>query len=359
MLRIAAIFFCAAQIHAAITLEVDGYHVRPGDRIQEAIELAARDKTNKVVKVHAGEYRPDSKRQAMIWFNKNHDGVKLEAVGEVTLSAGEPASVNHIVYFGVGVSSNTLIKGFRLTGANGFITREGTRQMEPDFTVAKNSFFFSDGGAVKIFGKSYPVLRDLLIEDNFASPCGAGVSIQHQGHHQEAALIENCVFKRNRAQATGAALDLLAGSSARVVNCLFVGNVSNVGEDPVAKMSGERPFINSGAVTVFQNCRAEFVRCTFAKNRNGIDDMSGASSYVDCIFFDNTIDGGLVKAARYDLALPIGAAKVTGCRFNGTLHDTKKAISSETNLLNAPDPKFDAKFVPGATEYLNAGYRPR
>src|SRR5438034_10579816 len=71
----------------AITLSKDGYHVFPGDNIQDALQQAAENKTNKVVKVHAGEYRPDSRRQALIWFNKKHDGIRFEAEGSVTLTA--------------------------------------------------------------------------------------------------------------------------------------------------------------------------------------------------------------------------------------------------------------------------------
>src|SRR5204863_3780694 len=165
--------------------------VFPGDKIQDALELAARNTTNKIVKVHAGEYRPDSKRQALIWFNKEQDGIRLDAEGRVTLPAanpglsspsdpGFPAVVNHVVYFGDGVSSNTVIKGFRLTGANSFLTREGTREMEPNATIAKNFFFFADGGAIKIFGRSYPAIQNLEVVDNFTSPCGAGISVQQQ-----------------------------------------------------------------------------------------------------------------------------------------------------------------------------------
>ena len=75
------------RVGAAISLSQDGYHVFPGDNIQDALQQAAGSKTNKVVKVHAGEYRPNSKRQALIWFNKTHDGIRLEAVGPVTLTA--------------------------------------------------------------------------------------------------------------------------------------------------------------------------------------------------------------------------------------------------------------------------------
>src|SRR5262245_34495201 len=148
----------------AITLSKDGYHVYPGDNIQDALQQAAESKTNKVVKVHTGEYRPNSKRQALIWFNKRHDGIRLEAEGTVTLTAanpelatpsepGFPAVVNHVVYFGDGISSNTVLKGFRITGANNFVTKKMTSQMEPDVTIPKNLFFFADGGAIKVFGR--------------------------------------------------------------------------------------------------------------------------------------------------------------------------------------------------------------
>jgi hypothetical protein len=366
---IACVAFFQSQLCAAITLSADGYHVYPGDEIQKALDLAARNRTNKTVRVHAGEYRPESKRQALIWFNRRHDGVKLLAEGMVSLTAanpelslpsdaGFPAAVNHVVYFGDGISTNTLLEGFRVTGANSFLCREKTREMEPDVTVPKNFFFFSDGGAIKIFGRSYPTLRNVQVVDNFTSPCGAGISVQHQGYKESAVLIENCIFLRNRAQATGAAIDLLAGSAARIVNCLFVGNISNLGEDPVAKNSGERPFVNNGVVTIFQDSRAEIRNCTFMGNRNGVDDMGGLSSYSDCIFFENKLDGGLKGGGRYDLAVNGGAKQVVGCFFNGTVHDVAHVVPSETNSRKAPSPQFDKSFVPHAPEYKTAGYRP-
>jgi hypothetical protein len=369
LLAIASLTFSLWQVRAAISLSADGYHVYPGDEIQEALDLAGSNKTNKTVRVHAGQYRPESKRQALIWFNRHHDGVKVVAEGAVTLTAanpelslpsdpGFPAAVNHVIYFGDGISTNTVLDGFRITGANSFFCREKTREMEPDVTIPKNLFFFSDGGAIKVFGRSYPVLRNIQVVDNFTSPCGAGISIQHQGYNQSAVLIENCVFLRNRAQATGAAVDLLAGSGAQIVNCLFVGNISNIGEDPVAKNSGEVPFVNNGVVTIFQKSRAEVRNCTFTANRNGVDDMGGQSSYVDCIFFDNNVEAALKRGARYDLAVNGGAKQVVGCFFSGTVHDVAHAVPTETNTRKAPSPQFDKSFVPQAPEYKTAGYRP-
>jgi hypothetical protein len=358
----------SGSLGAAITQTPEGFEVHPGDNIQEAVQLAAANPTNKVVRVHAGEYRPAAKQQALIGFNRAHDGVRLEAVGSVTLSAanpqlalpsdpGFPAVVNHIVYFGDGISTNTVLRGFRLTGANGFLTKAKTREMEPDRTIPKNLFFYSDGGAIKVFGRSYPTLLDLELDDNFTSPCGAGLSIQHEGHKQGAVVIENCRFINNRAQGTGSALDLLPGSAARLNNCLFVRNVSNMGEDPVAKASGERPFVNNGAVTTFWKSHAEFRNCTFAGNRNGVDDMGGASTYLNCIFADNTLEAGLRGHTRYELAVNAGAS-VKGCVFTGKIIDAQQKVSATENLLSAPPPRFDANFVPAAPEYARAGYRP-
>src|SRR6476646_6902 len=66
------------------------YHVYAKHQIQEALEAAAKDPVNKTVYVHAGTYRPPARGQALIWFNARHDGITLEAVGDVTLTAANP-----------------------------------------------------------------------------------------------------------------------------------------------------------------------------------------------------------------------------------------------------------------------------
>jgi len=365
-------WWLVAAIHApstfAFTVESDGYHVFPGDRIQDALEAAAKNPTNKIVKVHAGVYRPDSKRQALIWFNRAHDGIRLEAVGSVTLTAanpevtspraqGFPAVVNHVVYFGDGISSNTILQGFRITGANHFVTDKQTRQMEPDTTIPKNLFFYTDGGGIKIFGRSSPTLRQIEVVDNYASPCGAGISVQQMGFNQSPVLIENCVFLRNRTQVTGAAVDLLEGSAAVMLNCLFVGNVSNTGDDVVARRSGEPPFTNCGAITIFTNSHAVMRHCTLTGNRNGIDDMGGRSTYLNCLFINNRLTGNPADTDRYELDLLAGAT-VRGCLINGVVRDPRRSVSATANVLNPPPPEFDRRFVPTSPEYQAAGFRP-
>ena len=357
-----------AEARGAITLESDGYHVRPGDRIQEALDQAATNAVQKTIWVHAGTYRPDSKRQALVWFNRRHDGIRLVALGEVTLSAAHPevsasqepshpAVVNHVVYFGDGISTNTLLRGFRLTGANAFLTKEGTPALEPNRTILKNHFFYSDGGAVKVFGRSAPRLVELTVEDNFTRPCGAGISVQQQGFRETPVLIASCRFLDNRAQGTGPAIDLLAGSSAKILNCLFVGNISNTGEDLVAKASGEKPFANNGAITIFWESLALVQNCTFTGNRNGVDDMGGDSVYVANLFHANRAEGGLSGFPRYELAINAGG-RVENCVILGPVHDAKQVIDRAKNRLQGPDPRFDPDWVPQAPEYAGIGYRP-
>src|SRR5688500_15389898 len=319
-----------AAIASAIERKPDGYYVSPGENIQDAIELAAKNPTNKAVKVRAGVYHPKALRQAMIWFNRAHSGVRVEAIGDVTLTAANPALarqshrsfpavVNHVVYFGDGVEADTRLKGFRITGANAYVTDKFMKQLEPDESLTKKSFFLTDGGGIKIFGRSYPVLEDLEIVDNYATPCGAGVSVQQQGFNTNFVVMRNCVFRNNRAQVTGSAVDLLAGSSARLINCLFVHNASNLGEDIVGKRSAEPPFINSGVLTVFQNSRAIVENCTFTGNRNAVDDLGGLSEYRNSIFYRNTVNKGLA-GERYELDLAKGGM-VQGCIINGSVID--------------------------------------
>ena len=125
----------------------------------------------------------------------------------------------------------------------------------------------------------------------------------------------------------------------------------------MARESGEKPFVSNGTVTIFWNSRALVQNCTFTGNRNGVDGLGGGSSYVNCIFADNTLDAGLKGRPRYELAVPAGA-NVSGCVVWGQILDPHRHVSGTNNVLDAPAPRFGADFVPQAPEYRNAGYRP-
>ena len=346
------------------------YRVSPGGSIQAALEAAAKDPVNKIVYVHAGTYRPAAHGQALIWFNRRHDGITLEAVGEVVLTAANPAIadrrapsfpavVNHVVYFGDGVSTKTVLRGFRVTGANNYTTGTGERSPIESDNIRKTPFFYLDGGGIKIYADAYPTIERVEVVGNYTSPCGAGVSVEHLGKPLDAAVFRDCIFRDNRTQVTGAAFDLLHGSRATLDNCLFVGNMANLGVDYVGLLTGGEyhPEHGSGAMTVFEGSRAEVSRCTFTGNWAGVDDNGTGCTYVKSIFWNNTLKGGISAGARYEIDITNGGG-VRGSFIHGETNDLRGTISRAVNTFDPPDPRFDAQFVPQAPEYGAVGYRP-
>ena len=356
--------------------DVDGvYHVFPGNNIQDVVELAAADPRNKHIVVHAGTYRPFEHGQAMIWLHRQHDGVVLEAEGRVILTAANPAIadphvesypavVNHVIYFGDGISRATVLRGFEITGANNYTTkRDHPGPIQPETThpnLTKEHVFYKDGGGIKIWGRSYPTVENVEIYDNYTIPCGAALSVENRGFIQDAPLFKNCVFRNNLSQITGAAIDLYGpGNALELVNCLFVGNISNRGINyfsfPERGTSEEH---GSGAVTVFPGCRLIMQRCTFTANYNGINDLSKGNLYEDCIFWNNNAKGGTAEGGRYEVEIHEGN-ELKNCFIGGdTIHDLHNVIDRKTNTIDAPDPQFDARFVPQNPLYEGVGYRP-
>ena len=370
-LRLLLLAACSVPVRSTArqSAATAGRHVYPNGSIQDALEAAARDPLDKTVYVHAGTYRPAAKAQALIWFNARHDGITLEAVGDVVLTAANPdvadrlapsfpAVVNHVVYFGDGVSRKTVLRGFKITGANNFTTGSGAKSPIESDDIRKTAFFYTDGGGIKIYARSYPTIENVEIHGNYSSPCGGGLSVEHLGQIQESVLIRNCVFRENRTQTTGSAVDLLTGSRATIENCLFVGNVANLGVDYVGLLTGGEyhPEHGSGALTVFEGSVATVTRSTFTGNWNGVDD-GGQSTYVDSIFWKNNRPGGISPGARYELDLGYGAG-VRGTFIHGDVNDLKGTINPALNTLDAPDPRFDGQYAPQASEYAQVGYRP-
>jgi Right handed beta helix region len=346
------------------------YHVSAKGQIQNALEAAARDPVNKTIYVHAGTYRPAARGQALIWLNARHDGITLEAIGDVILTAGNPAVadaqapsypavVNHVVYFGDGISRKTVFRGFKITGANNFTTGSGDKSPIESDDLRKTPFFYADGGGIKIYGRSYPTIEHVEVYENYTSPCGGGVSVEHLGQVQESVLFRNCIFRNNRTQITGSAIDLLHGSRATIENSLFVGNLANLGVDYVGMLSGGEyhPENGSGALTVFEGSRATVSKCTFTGNWNGVDDNGTGSTYVESIFWKNTLRGGISPGPRYEIDITDGTG-VRGVFVHGDVNDLRGTINREQNTFDPVDPRFDAQFSPQASEYAGVGYRP-
>lgn len=348
------------------------YHVHPGEDIQPHLELAARDPVHKKVKVHAGTYRPRRHGQALIWFSQRHDGITLEALGEVILTAANPgiadrsaasfpAVVNHVVYFGDLISEDTVLRGFKITGARGYVTTaDEPEPIQPTIhnpRLQKKLFFYADGGGIKIFGRSYPTIENVEVEGNYAGPCGGGVSIEQRGYNRKAVVFRNSVFRNNRSQITGSGVDVLDGSAAIFENCLFVGNVSNTGIDTIGVPFPFNKKHGSGALTVFHNSRVHVSNSTFTGNWNGVDDKGSGSTYIRTIFWQNTRAGGVLNTSRYELDIR-DSRGVSACWINGEVDDPRQTIDADINVLDAPDPMFDERYQPRAKAYANVGYRP-
>ncbi|MDG1890986.1 MAG: FG-GAP-like repeat-containing protein [Verrucomicrobiota bacterium] len=353
------------------------FHVHPGEDIQDALEQAARDPKRKHIIVHAGTYRPQQAAQALIWFNRRHDGITMEADGEVILTAANPevakasdasypAIVNHVIYFGDGISRKTMIRGFKITGANGFVTDlDEPVNIQPPIdadNLKRAKFFYTDGGGIKIFGRSYPSIENVEVYDNFSSPCGAGISIEHRDHvdgsRLKSVLLRNCIFRGNRCPISGAGVDLLHGSAAEILNCLFIGNLSNEPMNERAETPGKwKPQHGSGALTLFPRSRVIVRKCTFTGNRNAIDDSNRENIYQDSIFWMNNAPGGWPPGARYELDLASGVG-VSGCFLDGDIPDLENSLDKNQNVIGCPDPQFDSNYIPQAKGFEGVGYRP-
>ena len=353
--------------------EEDGaYHVREGEDIQAAIEAAAKDERHKVVKVHEGTYFPRQAGQAFLWLNRKHDGIRLEAVGKVTLTAANPkvaivtgrsfpAIVNHVVYFGHGISDSTVLDGFEITGANGHMIQEGVETIDPGLpeSLKPTLFFYSDGGAVKVYGDSCPQLLNLKVHKNEVRVCGGGISVDQHGLCQTPVLIRNCTFLDNRCPATGSAVDVLQDSKANIENCLFVGNIGNYGMDEIGKTFGlsYNAKHGCGALSVFPKSTAQVSRCTFTSNWSGVDDKGIASRYENCIFWKNDRSDGSRTGQPYELDVN-KSAHVEGCFIFGTISDLQKSIAPDLNQFSELDPEFDSSYVPQSPHHQEVGYRP-
>ena len=108
---------------------------------------------------------------------------------------------------------------------------------------------------------------------------------------------------------------------------------------------------------MFDGSRAVVSRCTFTGNWSGVDDDGKGSTYVDSIFWKNTLKGGISQGSRYELDITDGSG-VRGSFIHGDVADLRGAIDRKANTFDPPDPRFDAQYVPQAPQYANVGYRP-
>lgn len=333
--------------------------------LQQEIDRIAEQFPRATIVLTAGTYRPQAEGQALLHLNSRHNGLKirgedrdrviltaqasavrygiLKAEGKLSAPAalaqsGSRAIVNHVVYFGDGVDSTTELSQLSITGARGYLTKTGEQQAEPDLQHLRRFIFYADGGGIKIWGRSSPQLRDLRIEDNWALYCGGGISIEQFAQTDEPVRIQRVIFKDNRVPLTGAAIDLLPGSSAVVEDSAFEGNLANDSWIEVSRVNeirrefmrrqarsktkdelpadqakgpsgtGLSQFAKSSAVTVFRGSSIELRRSQFSNNSGGVDFLNFVRWY--------TMDEKIVRRRRQSLLEDLSFV-------NQRLHDIK------------------------------------
>ncbi|MEQ9411119.1 MAG: hypothetical protein RIK87_25630 [Fuerstiella sp.] len=353
---------------AESTQAADGpIHVRPGQDLQQALDRAADARQYRVLILEPGIYQTDQPQFCLLALTSRHSGVTIEGRPGAVLSARseadpEQAAVSHVIYCGDGLTSDTLIKGITISGARGLATNVGVPVEDYGVRQAvlrQGLFFFMDGGAVKVFGRSSPVFENVVFRDNQTDLCGGAVSIEQQGFRESPVVFRNCQFLNNRCPGTGAAVDVLQGSAVRIDNCLFADNIANYGMQQIVEKyqlsyNGEH---GCGALTVFPDSVAWVSRSTFTGNWNAADDRSTFSRYENCIFVMNDASDGSRPGHPYELDI-IHADGVTGCFFHSQHPDLRGTISPDKNVLHADHPLLDEFYVPQNPHYRDVGFRP-
>lgn len=342
-------------------------YASPGQDLQAALDLAASATDDRRLILRPGKYTSDRPKFCLLAITACHNGVVIEGTGETILSGKsadhEAATIlSHVVYCGHGLTSETQIRNLTISGGGESITKVGVPRERYEGLAGRlqqGVFFHMDGGAVKVFGESYPTFEQVHFENNETKLCGGAVSIEQQGLRQHPVTIRNCVFKNNRCPATGSAVDVLQGSSVEIHNCLFVENIGNYGMDLIRLEFGlsYNETHGSGALTVFPASTAVVTGCTFVRNWNAVDDRGEKSSYRNCIFAANDSSDGSRPGHPYEVNIDSLAA-VKDCVFSSAHPDLKGSVSLTHNtFLDAPI-KFSSDNVPSEPNLGSFGYRP-
>ena len=362
----------ATANRSVVTIDVaaiDGpVYVAPGQNLQAAVDLAASASKDRRLVLRPGVHQTESTQFCLLALTSEHDGVVVEGMTGAELSARsatrpDHATVAHVIYCGHGLSSQTLIRNLKITGAKGLATNSGVP--DEDFgklegQLNRGLFFFMDGGAVKIFGRSSPVFEDVEFSDNETRLCGGAVSVEQQGFGEGPATFRSCRFFRNRCPATGAAVDVLEGSFVQLENCLFVDNVGNYGMDSVLAEFGlsYNETHGSGALTVFPNSTAIVDRCTFTRNWNAVDDHGKGSQYTNSIFVSNNASDGSRSGHPYEVDV-VERHIVRQCIFNSDHADLQGTVDTGENTFTNEAAGFDGNFVPSNPQFHSFGFRPK
>ncbi len=227
-------------------------------------------------------------------------------------------------------------------------------------TSARRLYFYADGGGIKIYARSYPTIERVEVYGNYASPCAGGVSVEHLDQMQDSVLFRDCIFRDNRTQITGSALDLLHGSRATLENCLFVGNVVQHGRrlrrpaDRRRVPPGTRLGRHDGLRGIARHGQPVHLHRQLERRRR--------QRHRQHLRRDHLLEEHARRRhlARVALRARHHSTRPACVDRSSTATSTTSAAPSTAPRIPSirPDPRFDAQFAPQAPQYAAVGYRP-
>lgn len=237
------------------------------------------------VKVFGGFFGNEKRLQDRYW---NQFPTLLS--GEAGLGYNDADNVYHVVTM-TNVDSTTVLDGFMI--------KKGYASSDTAGVVSLSNF----GGAIMITAKngnySAPVLRNLILEDNYGVNGGAIGLIDFQGGNTSLKL-DNVTFTNNRATIGGGIFKEANNTETQfsVTNSMFKNNSS--------RLNGGAIYLNSkGMNHVLQQC--SFMNNTASQDGGAVftswQGGNGKLQISNCNFFENEgSDGGALEVSGQDVA---------------------------------------------------------
>ncbi|MFT5232159.1 MAG: hypothetical protein ACI9UK_001100 [Candidatus Krumholzibacteriia bacterium] len=304
---------------AAETIVKNTWYVKPdgtGDvaTVQAAINSA---KDGDTILVAAGTYSWTSqgtdnlgvREWGMMLFNREVQNIHLRSESGPASTIIDMEGKGRAMYL-VGYNDGVVIEGFTFTNGNAILSTYGYGAggailMHLSSPTLRNCVFSNSrgtqGGGVANVGQNEAVIEDCQFVNN-SSQWGGGY---YGVNSIPRSLIKDCEFLNNRASATGAGA-VIDSQAVDIINCLFVGNISENKAGAVAfyrnhetTMSGCTIVNNhaptTSAVRVLNIANVSISNCIVAGNTGGAPFFRGEESdfIVSCT---NVYDNGLNNA---------------------------------------------------------------
>jgi hypothetical protein len=254
-------------------------------------------------------------------------------------NAGLDFAGKNIVMIGEAGAEQTVIQG----GQGGdfgmaFTAANGAGTIVDGFTL--RGFYAHDmppdEGAIVCRSGSAPVLRNLIVTDNYGSenysvfPAGAGLLASGASPR-----VEDCLFQGNTTRYGGAVS--ITGGSPHFERVRFVGNEATLGGAVRVRLSSAR----------FDHCSFESNLAhrdhggegAIAAGRGGAVHAEGAAVFAHCLFVDNRADScrqywdGTSLPGLGGALSAVGAVAVEGCTFSGNLAQASSLAPGEGGAL--------------------------